>query len=137
MPCLSPQLQPRQLHPSSSSRPRVRTLTAIGGKFGPGLYGQYGRCVPVCANSSFFSSWDSSNPSCLPFYCSPTLRAVLGYTYRRRFRGQSAKGKPKGRGTGKEEPENRTSLANIRVVQRNLVYVTNLSLDVAKEEVCV
>lgn len=28
-------------------------------------------------------------------------------------------------------------LSDIRVVQRNLVYVTNLSIDVAREEVCV
>ena len=31
---------------------------------------------------------------------------------------------------------NRKALINIRVIQRNLVYVTNLSLNVAKEEVC-
>lgn len=33
------------------------------------------------------------------------------------------------------EPDTRKNLTNIRVVQRNLVYVTNLSLDIAKEEV--
>jgi len=47
----------------------------------------------------------------------------------------SAKGKAKSHGNSKLEPDNRKSLANIRVVQRNLVYVTNLSLDIAKEEV--
>ena len=30
----------------------------------------------------------------------------------------------------------RKNLSNVRVIQRNLVYVTNLALSVAKEEVC-
>lgn len=52
------------------------------------------------------------------------------------MKGASAKGKAKTRGNAKTDAENRKSLTNIRVVQRNLVYVTNLSLDLAKEEVC-
>jgi hypothetical protein len=35
-----------------------------------------------------------------------------------------------------QELEDRKQLANVRVVQRNLVYVTNLALNVAKEDVC-
>jgi CCR4-NOT transcription complex subunit 4 len=34
------------------------------------------------------------------------------------------------------EANSRKQLANVRVIQRNLVYVTNLSLNSAKEEVC-
>lgn len=34
-----------------------------------------------------------------------------------------------------KEVTNRKSLANVRVIQRNLVYVTNLSVTIAKEEV--
>jgi hypothetical protein len=49
--------------------------------------------------------------------------------------GSSSKGKSKARGNIKADSDNRKALTNIRVVQRNLVYVTNLSLDLAKEEV--
>lgn len=103
--------------------------------FCPSFLCSYALCVPVYVNSKLFRPRSDSNLICLSFHCFPALHNVLDDTYRRRFRGQSAKGKPKGRATGKDEPENRTSLTNIRVVQRNLVYVTNLSLDVAKEEV--
>jgi hypothetical protein len=48
------------------------------------------------------------------------------------FQKTGDKRKAKGR---KVDTDNRKNLQNIRVVQRNLVYVTNLSLDVAKEEV--
>jgi hypothetical protein len=34
-----------------------------------------------------------------------------------------------------QELEDRKQLANMRVLQRNLVYVTNLALNIAKEEV--
>lgn len=34
-----------------------------------------------------------------------------------------------------QELEDRKQLANMRVLQRNLVYVTNLALSIAKEEV--
>lgn len=58
------------------------------------------------------------------------LRSVSSANWR-----TASKGKPKKGGNAKQELENRTALADIRVVQRNLVYVTNLSLDIAKEEV--
>jgi len=34
-----------------------------------------------------------------------------------------------------KEAQNRKHLANVRVIQRNLVYITNLPLTLAKEEV--
>lgn len=37
----------------------------------------------------------------------------------------------------KQTVESRKHLANYRVIQRNLVYVTNVALDIAKEEVTI
>ncbi|ELR21327.1 uncharacterized protein ACA1_182290 [Acanthamoeba castellanii str. Neff] len=48
---------------------------------------------------------------------------------------QLARKKEKEKKRKKEDKVSRKNLANVRVIQKNLVYITNLALSVAKEEI--